>query len=228
MEKLARGYLQALLLGAALGLVIETLQFFTYSGISQGLSLLTRSLGVALGWGLSGWLFARPLENRRFQLRPWTLWALPPYILALFVLNGLTRATWGGWSAARQQISEISLLPFYYHYYTIETVAMASLIQIFGLYLPVGFAVWPWQARLKHPARIAIIVGVLLATVVESSKLFTLELHPDPTNVLIAAVAAWFGLGLLNWLAFALRAQAANGSVQAPSPLAGEGRGGGG
>jgi glycopeptide antibiotics resistance protein len=213
-----KGYLPALMFGALFGLVIESLQVLIYSGISQGLSVLTRALGVALGWALSGWLFARPLENRRFQSRPWTLWALPPYVLAVFVLNGLAAAPWGGWSAASKQIGEISFLPFYYHYYTTETAAMASLIGVFGLLLPVGFAIWPWQARFQHPFRVAIISGAALAAAVESSKLFAVGLHPDPTNVLIAAAGASSGLGLLNWLAFALRARA-GGQTAASQPV---------
>lgn len=209
----SKGYLDALLLGALLGLVIEALQFFTYSGVSQGLSVITRALGVALGWGLSGWLCARPLESRRFELRPWALGVLPLYSLAIFVLSGLASARWGSWSTASKQIGEISLLPFYYHYYTSESAAMASLVYVFGIFLPVGFAVWPWQARFRHPSRLAIIAGAGLAVVVESSKLFTVGLHPDPTNVLVAAVAAWSGLGLLNWLGFALQAQAGKQSA---------------
>ncbi|MDS4068295.1 MAG: VanZ family protein, partial [Candidatus Competibacter sp.] len=202
-----RGYLLALVVGALFGLMIEFLQIFIYSGISQGLSVMTRALGVALGWALSGWLFARPLEDRRFQLRPWALWALSPYVLAVFVLNGLAAAQWGGWSTASKQMSEARFMPFYFHYFTTETAAMASLIGVFGLFLPVGFAIWPWQVRFQHPFRIAVIAGAALATVVESSKLFAVGLHPDPTNVLIAAVGAWSGLGSLNWLAFALRAR---------------------
>jgi hypothetical protein len=40
---------QALGLGALLGLAIETAQFFLVSGLSQGLSILTRALGFYLG-----------------------------------------------------------------------------------------------------------------------------------------------------------------------------------
>ena len=226
MQRSGRGYLQALLLGAALGLIIESLQFFIYTGVSQGLSILTRALGVTLGWALSGWLFARPLEHRRFQLRPWTLGLLPLYLLALFVLSGLSNASWGGWRATEQKIATLRLLPFYYHYYITESMAMISLIQVFGAFLPLGFALWPWQGRLQHAYRSALIAGMILAAVVEFSKLFAIGLRPDPTNVLIAAIAAWTGLGLLNWLAFALRAQT-SGPAQVPYPLADKNWGGG-
>jgi VanZ family protein len=175
----------AAVLGLVLGLCIEVGQFFVDSGVSQGASVLTRALGVAAGaWLAPGALAATPAAVRSLLRRL----ALPAWLIYLPVLlevNGLFSHRWQGSAAAAPAWAEVHFLPFYYHYYTTEAIALFSLGSVALMYLPaalLGWArVWPQRATLTGVAA--------LASAIEASKLFMVGLHPDPTNVLIAVGA---------------------------------------
>ncbi len=117
----------AFAIGIALGLAIEATQILLASGVSQGFSVLARGLGMA--WGLAlqhrfrlEWV----TRHADFWRRALTL-ALPLYLLLLAVLNGFAGKLEPLW-VARQKLAETRFLPFYYHYFTTETAALASLL----------------------------------------------------------------------------------------------------
>ncbi len=185
----ALGMRSAFLIGVALGLGIETLQIFLASGISQGLSVVTRGLGMA--WGI--------LLQRRFRLdwlttyqreiRVGLAFAIPAYVATLALVNGF-EGTLESPAVAREKLAATQFLPFYYHYYTSETAAMASLLGNAGAYALIGVAAWllrPHRLPRWHVGGIA----AVLAFAVECLKLFTPGKKPDPTNLLIAFAAAW-------------------------------------
>ncbi|MBK7765978.1 MAG: VanZ family protein [Sulfuritalea sp.] len=180
------------LLGALLGLFIETVQFFVYSGIAQGASLLTRAAGVYFGAVL--WRERGRLGDLRHStatgriLRLFVLLYLP----ALAAVNGWFDHAWHGLDAAKLALTETRFLPFYYHYFTTEQAALVSLVSVALMYAPIGVLAW---LRCWSPAA-AVWLAMLAALGIESSKLFLSGTHADPTNVLIAAMAAW-GIYLL-------------------------------
>ena len=181
--------------GLALGLVLEVLQLFMASGMSQGLSLLTRAAGLSLGVTL----------HRRARFR-WLVNLLPhvtlliallcvPYLLALMWLNGWFSGKWGDVEQARASLEILYWIPFYYHYFTTEQAALRSLLFYTALYLPIGLAYWAWTIRRSSTysngtAFIPVIIATPIALVLEAGKLFVPGKHADPTDVLIAAFAA--------------------------------------
>ncbi|MBT9569027.1 MAG: VanZ family protein [Thiobacillus sp.] len=179
--------------GFGMGLTIELVQLSIGSGISQGASVLSRAAGVVLGAALPG-VFAH-WDSRR--TRPWVragiLVALVPYALALAWLNRWFTEDWTSTAAALDRLTDIRFIPFYYHYYTSEGVALVSLIFQLGLYAPIGIAGWFWKQgmwRQAHGAGASAMLATLAATTIEAGKLFILSQHADPTNILIAGVAA--------------------------------------
>ena len=60
-------------------------------------------------------------------LRPMIVIAAVPYGAAMLVLNGWFSHDWSGLGDAATRLSEVHFLPFYYHYYTAEAVAVVSL-----------------------------------------------------------------------------------------------------
>ena len=179
----------ALALGAAFGLTLELAQFFLVSGVSQGVSALTRALGVVVGvWA---WQRGRGLsaEGLRTALAPWTWPALALLAVLLAALSGWFASDWRTPDQAWARISggEIRFVPFFYHYYLPESVAVFSLSAVALAYAPVGVLGW---AR-RWTAGQGAFAAALVATLIELGKLFPLALRPDPTNVLIAAGAAW-------------------------------------
>ena len=199
----------ALLLGGLIGVAIELGQFFVASGVSQGASVLSRALGVWVGAvGLravrsAGW------SGVRAALRPWVvpLWLL--YLPLLAALNGAFRLAWHGPAQAWTSWQGTRLLPFYYHYFTSEALALFSLGSVALMYLPVAALVWIRGGSVTGAACAA--AG--LALLIEFGKLFLETTHADPTNIGVAAAACGGALLLLN---LAQRQPQASGDVPAP------------
>jgi len=195
----------ALLAGAALGLIIEFTQFFIVSGVSQGLSLLTRATGMYLGallWEHRTLLQPTRLASgfRRFGLAVGIF-----YLLALAAVNGWLQHRWTSFDSAMNAFNNIHFLPFYYHYYTTEQAALLSLISVCMMYAPIGILTWlSW-----NPPKLAVLLAMLLAGCMETSKLLLENLHPDPTNLLIAGFSAWATAKLAQQLASASALSAA-------------------
>jgi VanZ family protein len=179
--------MEAVSFGIALGVVIELAQLFIASGTSQGASVLTRAVAVPLGATLWQRRAAWPLLARRLQSRTAVIWLGAAYLLAMVTVNGWFSARWHGWDRARGTWSELRFMPFYYHYFTTEALALFSLASVALMYAPVGLLV-----RLRAgTAMAAAACGALLCALVEAAKLFMQDARPDPTNVLIAGAACW-------------------------------------
>lgn len=190
----------AFAVGAVFGLLLEAAQFFLASGISQGLSLLTRGCGAMLGV-LLGHLLAR-LSLPQLRRSPMLLPAV-----AVASLVYLPCVAWLAWARggprlplelALHRLADVEFLPFYYHYYSSEPVALASLLYNAAIYLPLGVLLFfghlrTWELWPQRRALLAGALALIVAAAIEFGKLFLAQLHPDPTNALIGFGAAWFG-----------------------------------
>ena len=178
---------QVFLYGLLLGGFVEFSQLFTASGVSQGLSVATRVIGVWGGFSL--WRHrvqwsSRHLANLIGSYRA-PLGVL--YVLALLIVNGWLTYRWIGIEDAVAKLSELHFLPFYYHYYTTEAKALFSLASICFMYLPIGVYIWARGGVAFHAFLTALVVSSLL----EIGKLFLNGVHPDPTNILLGGIASW-------------------------------------
>jgi glycopeptide antibiotics resistance protein len=133
--------------GLIFGLVLECMQLFLASGTSQGLSVVMRGLGLAGGAAI-GQLLLRtgpvPLARLIWQATPLLV---VPYLLLLALLGGWFSAPWLPLGEALARLADIRLMPFYYHYFSTEPAAMASLLANATMYGPVGLAFWARAAR---------------------------------------------------------------------------------
>lgn len=201
---------RALAAGLLLGLVIELGQFFINSGVSQGVSVLSRGLGA--GVGAAGWPLLRVAGwsgvQRALQPWCWPLWAL--YLPLMAGVSGALQHRWQGPAQAWKSLLGTHLLPFYYHYYTTEALALFSLGSVALLYVPALLLSWVGGASLLGSTLLA----ALLALAVETGKLFVVGLHADPTNVLVAVATVLAGRTLLD---LAQRVPAADGNASAPA-----------
>ncbi len=188
---------QALMIGAGLGLVIEAAQFFVVSGVSQGISVLTRMAGMLAGALV--WRARARLQPPRLaaDIRRHGVWLGLIYLFALTAITGWFEHRWLSLDEALFNLQEVHFLPFYYHYYTTEQAALLSLASVWLMYAPIGIFAW---ASWYQPAW-GMWVATLTAGVVETSKLFLEGLHPDPTNLFIAGLAAWVTVKLVRRLA---------------------------
>ena len=215
------GLVPVLLAGILLGLVIEVAQFFIVSGVAQGISIFARTLGILGGALLWQRRTALHFSTMARGLRRHTLVITMLYLIALAAINGWFDHRWLGWESASYTLLQVRFLPFYYHYYTTEQAALLSLSAVCLMYAPIGVLTWAsWFS-----ATWAMLLGVFTATVVEASKLFLQNQHPDPTNLFLAAFAAWLTATLLQRLARATLSPEKNNDQRAtidktsPPPL---------
>ncbi len=187
-----------LLVGFFLGLFIEVLQVFLISGSGQGLSVLTRMLGLFAGASLYAWAKQQSLSNISKLMRKIVRIAVLPYLILVFLLNGWFVDDWLSSEQAFLKLKETRFLPFYYFYYTTESVALVSLLSNLGMYLPVGLLYWanyfnPDNEQDRKPPPHWVYVGLIaafFALVVESGKLFLPDKHADPSDIWIAFISA--------------------------------------
>jgi hypothetical protein len=98
-------------------------------------------------------------------------------------------------------------LPFYYHYYTSEGHALASVVSISASMVPLGALAWAARLRSGEPAGQArsvipvAIAAFFLSVILEIGGLVTAGNRPDPTNVLVAVAVAAMSQRLFEWLA---------------------------
>jgi VanZ family protein len=206
--------------GLVLGLVIEGLQTFLASGAAQVVSILTRGIGMALGLGIFRCLRREWLIEYRPHMRFVSLFTLPLYMVLLFAMNGFFTSELQSLDSALRELRSVRFMPFYYHYFTTETQAVYSLLIHAGAYAPIGFVIWVVSDGTRGRAALwtSAIVGFLLALGMEGLKLFLVDKRPDPTDTLIAAVAA--SLACLAAMRLAQRADAPRVSPR-PRPRSG-------
>lgn len=207
--------------GLLLGLVLEIVQLPLASGVSQGLSLLLRGTGLVVGAGLAR--AVQRLGVDRIAQLTWklSLFLALPYLLAVAALNGWFASGWLSLGEGLTRLGEINLLPFYYHYFTTETMAVASLLAQIAMYMPVGLAVWAMYARRPYRGRgmyvSASLIVVSIAFSVELGKSMVPTAHPDFTNLLIAASGAVMTCWLAQWLERVLRGDLESPACDSPS-----------
>ncbi|MFO7703828.1 MAG: VanZ family protein, partial [Halopseudomonas sp.] len=194
--------------GVLLGLTIEVMQLWIASGISQGASIFSRAAGVVLGATLPA--FFRYWYARRMSswVRAGLMLAVVPYAIGLAWLNNWFDAPWVNTDEAIDRLAKVRFIPFYYHYYTAEAVALVSLLFQLGLYSLIGVGMWLWRKETSMGARGAwfpALLAMFVASLIEAGKLFVPGQHPDPTNMLIAAGAAGGCYALFNGLFPAFR-----------------------
>lgn len=189
-------YKQAFFIGLLLGGFIEIAQFFMASGVSQGLSVVVKAMGVCGGLALSRQGGRWTLDQIASTLRRYTPAIAIAYLIMLLEINGWFISSWHGLDIASAQLAEVNFLPFYYHYFTSEAVALFSLGAVSISYMPLALLAW---AHGRSPG-LAVVMAALSAICIESGKLFIQGSHPDPTNIVLACIASWFTVRLMQQL----------------------------
>ena len=187
----------AVLVGFFLGVVIEVAQVFLLSGSGQGISVLTRMIGMGAGAGLFAWANQRDFAGMTRLLRRTAWFTVLPYLFLVLSINGWFANDWLTPEQALEKLTETRFLPLYYFYYTSEGIAFVSLLSNLGMYLPVGLLCWAHffsaNRDREQPAPHWFYVGLLaalFALVVETGKLFLADKHADPSDVWLAFIAA--------------------------------------
>ena len=180
-------YPMAALAGFLLGATIEFGQFFIASGVSQGLSAISRTLGVCLGLAIYRRRERLSAKRMAFHLKRFAPACWGVYLVALASVNGWFVLQWQGLDSAMATLRLVHFMPFYYHYYTTEAKALFSFAIVCLSYAPLGVLGWAggWSRWFT------LALSLALAVCIETSKLFLKGAHPDPTNILQAGFVVW-------------------------------------
>jgi len=209
IKRFVRG--QIVLLAFLIFTTIELAQFFEYSGNSTLTSALVKTLGVYVGLRLGAvitydrFLHLVGVYKARFLL----FW--PLYVSFALFIKGWSLIPEFDVSAIAHIMSEVSFIPFYYHYFTTEMAAFKSALLQVALVSPLVLHWWSVDkmAIVEHclltpqqwkrlPRRMWI--GAALALCVEVGGLLWSSLRPDFTNILIIVLSIPFIYGVFELL----------------------------
>ena len=111
--------------GALLGLVLELLQLLLVSGVTQGASVLIRGAGLTAGAYVGRQICERGLLPAAQLTCRLGRRLFPVYLLSLLAISGWFARDVLGTAEALSRFDTVQLVPFYFHYFTTEPVAMA-------------------------------------------------------------------------------------------------------
>ncbi len=194
-----------IVLGLIVGLLLEGGQILLVSGSTQGISVFAKASGIVLG-GLGYRFLCRSGLSGIRPLIPLLWWlGIPVYVFLLLYSKGVL-GDWLTWTEAVDRLNYKMLMPFYFHYYSRETVAFVSCFLNLSLYGVLGGfgAVRTWYVGDYLPSAWRWSVAAIgLSALIEFSRLFIAGRVPDFTNVLLAFIGSWTAFYvtgiLLNW-----------------------------
>ena len=187
-----RGLGQVFVGGVGLGLLLEAGQLLTYSGNVEVISLLTRGLGMTLGFISIRALLDQPGERTLAQMKYLVPLTIGPYFLVLFIGNHWGLNIVADLDGVAQKLSAVSFIPFYYHYYNPEVSALQKILYQSAMYAPAGL-LWALTAKGSRSSEQwwqALGIGLSLSLLMFVGRLFLDERNPDPTNIVVACVAS--------------------------------------
>ncbi len=201
-------YRHIFLVGIVLGIGLEGLQLLLASGIAQGFSILMRGTGLLAG-SLVGQILVRyglaPVARLVWRAAPF---AALPYLAAVLAVNGWFSRPWINLTDGLARLVNVKIMPFYYHYFSSEAAAMASLLAMAVMYAPIGIFLWAYhlvKSRQAAPKFLltAVFTGCF-SLLIEFGKLMVPPKHPDFTNVLIGITGAILAWALVHWIQIVL------------------------
>lgn len=191
--------------------LIEIIQFFEYSGSSSFTSTLSKTLGFYIGLRISTLLTHDYFINFVHSYKARFILLLPIYVLFIAFIKG-----WGlipDFDLAKivHVMSEVSFIPFYYHYFTTEMAALKSILLQLTIVTPLVFYWWSCdrtaivaqQLITDHqlkPLQKRMWVTALLAFCLEIGGMLWANLRPDFSNILIIAFSIPLIYGVLGLL----------------------------
>jgi VanZ family protein len=193
--RVGRSAAEAAALGLCCTALIYALTALTLSGSPTLIAVPMRTAGVALGamgmHALTRWDAA---AIRRVLVRLTPL-AIPAYLAALAVVNGLASRHWTTPEAGFAGIGPRNLIPLYNYYIVSKAQAASSLAAHALMYAPVG--VFAWLLVRGGGRGVAAVAGLLLAAVIEGGRLLRPGLQPDINAIPLAALSAWVAAAIM-------------------------------
>ena len=191
-------------------IVMEGLQLFVYSRVSDVTDIITAGLGAGLGlWGAP--LVTR-MDGASGRSRQTTFWQ-PALWLALGWCGVLMTVFWYPFdfrtdgNFVRERLALLSKVPFETYYYGTEFRAVTEVLHKILFFMPLGAFLALAAKSLRYQRSVAHVVVRVLTFAVLLSAPIAIELgqvmlpgkYPDTTDWLLETIGALLGYALLAW-----------------------------
>ncbi len=197
-------------------IVIELLQLFVYTRVTDVTDVVTAAVGGLLGAALAGLVApssrarGAALADRSPGLMP-SIWlagllGITAVLVAVFWYPFDFRTDWG---FVRERVATLRRVPLSTYYYGTEYRAATEVLHKVGFFLPLGAWI-AWGTRgvagryrlpvlLLHAAGVGLVACV--AAAIEAVQLFLPTKHADPTDFVLMTVGGAVGYVGFWWLA---------------------------
>lgn len=183
--------------------VIELLQLFVYSRVTDITDVLLAGVGGAAGWALAraarGPLSSLGTGWRRLLPWAWLLWALSAIVIFWFPFN----FDFSGLNGDRFT-EAATRLPFTTYYYTSEFHAINELLRKVGGFLPGGLVLGLLVVGRQTPGSRAplwpLLAMAAAAACIETGQLALPGKVADVTDALLETLGGALGYGLALWI----------------------------
>ena len=185
--------------------LLEFMQLFVFSRISDVTDLFTAAVGAALGSAVGGRLAKR--EARSSQPLPWAAWL--PFALAAGWMAVLFLVFWFPFefrtdgAFIKSRLDFIYRVPFEVYYFGTEYRAITEVLRKTLFFAPLGaLLAWgvtrqPW--RWRYPSMVlAMMILVLMPAVIELGQVMLPEKIADTTDWLLAWLGGMAGYGTVR------------------------------
>lgn len=198
-QRLAPG--GALLRGLIAAAVIECLQVFVYSRVTDVTDVLLGGAGTAIGAALiritghAGW--AALASSGRVLTALWWAWLLGVLAVFWYPFDFGSAAV-----DAAKLIDVLTRVPFFTYYFTSEYHATNELLRRIAFFLPGGvvLGLLVAQAAGKWAGWRLFAAVVVPPLLVEAGQLFMAGKYADPTDFLLECLGVVLGFHLVKWL----------------------------
>jgi glycopeptide antibiotics resistance protein len=194
-------------LAFAAALLLECLQLFVYSRVSDVTDLFTAALGAGAGAILGARLDRRGVAPGATRVTPWRRGL--PLLLALGWIGVLMLVFWYPFDFradrgfVQERLAFIERVPFEIYYYGTEFRAITSVFQKILFFAPLGaLLAWfvaglPWLWR-GWAAAASILVILLAALGIELGQVLLPDKHPDTTDWVLESLGGILGYAVVR------------------------------
>ena len=197
-------------------MVVEGLQLFVYSRVSDVTDIITAGLGAAVGlWGaqlvtrmdgVGGWSRTYGEQSARWHPALWLAFAWCAVLMTVFWYPFDFRTDT---NFVRERLAMLSKVPFETYYYGTEFRAVTEVLHKILFFMPLGIFLALAIKPLRHQQGIlpgsvrvltfAVLLGAPIA--IELGQVMLPGKYPDTTDGLLETIGALLGYGLMVWQA---------------------------
>jgi glycopeptide antibiotics resistance protein len=176
--------------GIAIIIPVAILSLFVLSTTPFAFSLVSRTVGVALGIWLMWSLKGKDLWKRHYRYAQYVPVAFPVYVTLLALANGLLTEHWQSPDRAFAALESRELLPLWSLYIATKAEATRHAVETFAMFVPIGTMIWLRRGFWSKGVGLSAFVAFFLSAAIQFGRLIKPGLIPDVTDPFIAAFAA--------------------------------------